>query len=108
MRIALMVIRKIYLVPYLFFKLWRAGKRYDGDYMAGFLAAKKIATHGIQAGNITIEVHGIENIPKEDGFIFYPNHQGLFDVLTFFYSCPKPFAFVIKKEAKNIEKYKIY
>jgi len=102
MRIALMVIRKIYLVPYLFFKLWLAGKRYDGDYMAGFLAAKKIATHGIQAGNITIEVHGIENIPKEDGFIFYPNHQGLFDVLTFFYSCPKPFAFVIKKEAKNI------
>lgn len=102
MRIALMVIRKIYLVPYLFFKLWLAEKRYDGDYMAGFLAAKKIATHGIQAGNITIEVHGIENIPKEDGFIFYPNHQGLFDVLTFFYSCPKPFAFVIKKEAKNI------
>ncbi|MGN1146223.1 MAG: lysophospholipid acyltransferase family protein [Acetatifactor sp.] len=102
MRIALMVIRKIYLVPYLFFKLWLAGKRYDGDYMAGFLAAKKIATHGIRAGNITIEVQGIENIPKEDGFIFYPNHQGLFDVLTFFYSCPKPFAFVIKKEAKNI------
>jgi len=102
MRIALMVIRKLYLVPYLFFKLWLAGKRYAGDYMPGFLAAKKISTHGIHAGNITIEVHGIENIPSEDGFIFYPNHQGLFDVLTFFYSSPKPFAFVIKKEAKNI------
>lgn len=102
MRIALMVIRKLYLVPYMFFKLWLAGKRYAGDYMPGFLAAKKISMHGIQAGNITIEVHGVENIPKEDGFIFYPNHQGLFDVLTFFYSCPKPFAFVIKKEAKNI------
>lgn len=102
MRIALMVIRKLYLVPFLFFKLWLAGKRYAGDYMPGFLVAKKISTHGIHAGNITVEVHGIENIPKEDGFIFYPNHQGLFDVLTFFYSCPKPFAFVIKKEARNI------
>ena len=46
MRIALMVIRKIYLVPYLFFKLWLAGKRYDGDYMAGFLAAKKLLLMG--------------------------------------------------------------
>lgn len=102
MRIALMVIRKLYLVPFMFFKLWKAGKKYNGDYMSGFLAAKTIATHGIQAGNITIEVHGQENIPSKDGFIFYPNHQGLFDVLTFLYSCPRPFAFVIKKEAKDV------
>lgn len=102
MRIALMVIRKLYLVPFMFFKLCRIGKNYQGDYMPGFLQAKKISTHGIQAGNITIETHGVENIPKEDGFIFYPNHQGLFDVLTFFYSSPKPFAFVIKKEAKDV------
>lgn len=102
MRIALMVIRKLYLVPFMFFKLWKAGKKYNGDYMPGFLAAKTIATHGIQAGNITIEVHGQENIPSKDGFIFYPNHQGLFDVLTFLYSCPRPFAFVIKKEAKDV------
>lgn len=102
MRIALMVLRKLYLVPFLFFKLWLAGKKYTGDYMPGYLVAKAISTHGIHAGNITIEVHGVENIPPKDGFIFYPNHQGLFDVLTFFYSCPKPFAFVIKKEAKDI------
>ncbi|MBP3458656.1 MAG: 1-acyl-sn-glycerol-3-phosphate acyltransferase [Lachnospiraceae bacterium] len=102
MRIALMVIRKIFLVPFMFFKLWKISKNYNGDYMPGFLQAKKIATHGIHAGNITIETHGIENIPEKDGFIFYPNHQGLFDVLTFLYSCPKPFAFVIKKEAKDV------
>lgn len=102
MRIALMVIKKIYLVPFLFYQICMAAKKYAGDYMQGFLISKKIATHGINAGNITIEVHGKENIPEKDGFIFYPNHQGLFDVLTFLYSCPKPFAFVIKKEAKNI------
>lgn len=102
MRIALMVIRKLYLVPYMFFKLWWIGKHYNGDYMPGFLQSKKISTHAIMAGNITVEVHGTENIPKEDGFIFYPNHQGLFDVLTFFYSSPRPFAFVIKKEAKDV------
>ena len=102
MRIALMVIRKIYLVPFYFFKIWLAGRRYNGDYTKGFRLAKIIATHAIEAGNITLETHGIENVPEKDGFIFYPNHQGLFDVLTLYYSCPKPFAFVIKKEAKDV------
>ncbi len=102
MRIALMVIRKLYLVPYLFFKIWLAGKRYQGDYMPGFQIAKRISKHAVQAGNITLEVHGTENIPQEDGFIFYPNHQGLFDSLALFASSPRPFAAVIKKEAKNV------
>ncbi len=97
-----MVLRKLFLVPIYFWRICKAAKNYDGDYMPGFLIAKKIAGHAIEAGNITLEVHGEENIPKEDGFIFYPNHQGLFDSLTFFSSCPKPFALVIKKEASNI------
>lgn len=102
MRIALMVIRKLLLVPFMFYRLCQAAKHYDGDYNKGYGIAKQIATHGIQAGNIVPEIHGEENIPKEDGFIFYPNHQGLFDVLMFLYSSTKPFAFVIKKEAKDI------
>lgn len=102
MRIVLMVLRKLYLVPFMFFKICRAEKKYNGDYNEGFQLAKQIATHAIDGGNITLETHGIENIPKEDGFIFYPNHQGLFDSLTFFSSCPKPFALVIKKEARNV------
>ena len=32
----------------------------------------------------------------------FPNHQGLFDGLVFLESCPRPFAFVMKKEAANI------
>lgn len=33
-------------------------------------------------GNISVELSGQENIPKEGGFIFYPNHQGLFDAVA--------------------------
>jgi len=101
-RIVLMVLCKIFLVPIYFYRICKAAKNYNGDYMPGFLIAKKIATYAIEGGNITLETKGIENIPKEDGFIFYPNHQGLFDSLTFFSSCPRPFALVIKKEAKDI------
>lgn len=102
MRIALMVICKCYLVPFMYFKIWKAARKYNGDYMPGFLIAKKIAKYAIQGGNITLETYGEENIPKENGFIFYPNHQGLFDSLPFFASCPNPFALVTKKEARNI------
>lgn len=102
MRIFWMIFRKFFLVPKYFGRLWKAAKNYEGDYMPGFLAGRDIARLGIEAGNITLEVHGQENVPKEDGFIFYPNHQGLFDVLTFLASSPKPFSCVIKKEAKDI------
>ena len=102
MRIALMVLANILWAPFAFIKLCWIARRYNGDYNPGFQMSKKIAKHAIWGGNIKLEVHGVENVPEEDGFMFYPNHQGLFDSLTFYASCPKPFAAVIKKEAKNI------
>lgn len=102
MRIVLMVLSNILLVPIMFFRLWLTAKRYKGDYNPGFRIAKFIAKRAIKGGNIELEVHGLENVPEEDGFMFYPNHQGLFDSLTFYASSPKPFAAVIKKEAKDV------
>ena len=97
-----MVIMNLLLVPYLFIRLCWTAKKYNGDYNPGFKISKLIAKRAIWGGNIKLEVHGVENVPKEDGFMFYPNHQGLFDSLTFFATSPRPFAAVIKKEAKNV------
>ena len=44
----------------------------------------------------------LQNIPKENGFIFFPNHQGLFDVLAIIQVCPVPFSVVAKKELTNV------
>ena len=44
----------------------------------------------------------MENIPKENGFIFFPNHQGMFDALVFLESCPVPFSVVYKKEVSDV------
>ena len=96
MRIALMVIMNFLIAPFAFLVLWFRAKTYKGDYMPGFKITKFMAKRAIWGGNIRLEVHGLENIPEKDGFIFYPNHQGLFDSLTFYASCPKPFACVIK------------
>ena len=55
-----------------------------------------------KGGNVKIDVHGEENIPAENGFMFFPNHQGLYDVLAVVEACPKPFSVVAKKEIANI------
>ena len=46
---------------------------------------------------------GKENIPEKDGFIFYPNHQGFYDVLAVAEACPRPFSVVAKKEVAEIQ-----
>lgn len=101
-RIVLMVVRLIYKVPYYIFKIWKLGRGENVDYAKSFTFIKKVTKAANRAGRVVIEAHGIENIPKEDGFIFFPNHQGLFDGLVFLDSCPRPFSYITKKEARNV------
>ncbi len=53
---------------------------------------KKIDRRANKGGNITVRAYGVENIPNENGFMFYPNHQGLYDVLAIVDACPTPFS----------------
>ena len=34
--------------------------------------------------------------------MFFPNHQGMYDVLAIIDACPKPFSVVAKKEVANV------
>lgn len=102
MRIALMVIRLFFKVPYYLFKIWYCGISDKISYEESFQMIKKVTKKANYAGRVTIKAYGLENLPEQDGFIFFPNHQGLFDVLVFLDSCPRAFSFVAKKEASNI------
>ena len=55
----------------------------------------------IEGGNLDFVVTGVENIPKEGGFMLYGNHQGLFDVIAIAATCPRPLGVVYKKELSN-------
>ncbi|MBD5519998.1 MAG: 1-acyl-sn-glycerol-3-phosphate acyltransferase [Lachnospiraceae bacterium] len=101
-RILLMVFRLFLKTPYYFFQIWRCGKKADITLEESYACVKKVTKAANRAGRVSIEAYGLENIPKENGFIFFPNHQGMFDVLVFLDSCPVPFSFVIKKEASNV------
>ena len=101
-RIILMVLRLIYIAPYYLYRIWKYGKQDPIDYEAAFSYIQMVTRRANHAGRVTIEVQGEENIPKENGFILFPNHQGMFDVLVFLATSKAPFSFVLKKEVSNI------
>jgi len=102
-RIILMVLRNILYVPFGWIRLCYYASHVD-KYTDEELYAliKSIDRRANRGGRITIDVRGVENIPKKNGFIFFPNHQGLYDVLAIIEACPVPFAVVNKKEVQNI------
>lgn len=102
-RILLMVIRNLLFVPYGWIKLCYYASHVDRYTVEQrYALLKYIVRRANKGGRIRINVHGMENIPEEDGFIFYPNHQGLYDVLAIIEGCPKPLSVVMKKEVQNI------
>ena len=102
-RIIMMVLKNLPFVPFAWFKLCWYASHVD-NYTEGerYALLKMIDRRANKGGNITIDAHGVENIPKENGFIFYPNHQGLYDVLAIMAPCPVPFSVVAKKEVGNV------
>lgn len=102
-RIIFMVLRNLLFVPYGWIKLYYTASHVDKyTEEERYAVLKMIDRRANWGGRITIDVHGVENIPEEDGFIFFPNHQGLYDVLAILDACPRPFSVVMKKEVANI------
>lgn len=102
-RIIMMVIRNIILVPVMWIKLCYHASHVDKYTEKQHYKMLKFIDHRAnKGGNVHIEVHGINNIPEKNGFMFFPNHQGLYDVLAILEACPVPFSVVAKKEVANI------
>lgn len=98
-----MVLYNILRVPYMWYKLCYYANHTDKyTEEERYELLRYIDERAIKGGRVEIEIYGQENIPKENGFMFFPNHQGLFDVLAIIHACPTPFSVVMKKEIQNI------
>ena len=98
-----MVLYNLPFVPYWWYQLCSCAKHTDDipeDQKYALL--KKITVRANKGGRVRIDVHGKENIPREGSFVFFPNHQGLFDVLSIIEASDRPFSVVAKIEVKNI------
>lgn len=101
-RILLMILRSFFNLPFWLIKIHRLCniEKYDAQTRYAFL--HKIVPTVVRRGRIKIEVTGLENLPKENGYVMFPNHQGLFDGLAFIQTHERPLVTVMKKEVKNI------
>jgi len=102
-RILMMILKNILHVPGMLARLWKYAAKpdqYADEERHAFL--RELDGYANRGGNVIIEGFGFENIPKENGFIFYPNHQGMYDVLALIAVCEKPFSVVAKKEVEKV------
>mgnify|MGYP003294000383 CR=1 FL=1 len=101
-RFVLMLLRNLHRFPGAYRKLCRYAKDTDRYPEAEKWAhIRYIMGLGIKAGNVQLQVTGLENIPRQPGFMLYGNHQGMFDVMAIAASCEAPLGAVYKKELKD-------
>ena len=102
-RIVRMVLKNLWVVPGAWFKLCHYAKHTD-EYpeKEKWGHIQYILKRAVWGGNIDLKVTGLENIPQENGFMLYANHQGMFDVLAIAATCDAPLGAVLKKELYDI------
>lgn len=101
-RLIMMMLRNFFYLPYVFVQLLRYAKNDKVSEEKKYKIIRLIGNRGCKCGNVNVHGYGLENLPKESGYIMYPNHQGLFDVMGWVHLNSTPFAVVIKKEAYNV------
>lgn len=102
-RIILMFLMNFWYIPIGMPMLYRAAARADQlSVEERYKVLKKIDDRAIKGGRVEIDAHGLENLPEQDGYILYPNHQGMFDLLAILQIMERPISVVFKKELVNI------
>ena len=102
-RILLMVLRNLLLVPWMWCRLcYHAAHPDQYSLEEHFQMLRFIVQRANKGGNVMVESYGAENLPKQDGFVMYPNHQGLYDVLAIAGACSRTFTVVAKKEVEHV------
>lgn len=102
-RLTKIILKNIFPAIPLFANVFRYAahpERYPREQMLAPL--QKILEKSKSSGDISIEVYGRENLPKDCGFIFYPNHQGVFDGFAMIEAYGVPFSPVIKEELMHV------
>ncbi len=100
-RIALMAIRSLIFLPFYFIRIFQLCKIEKYDAVTRYAYLHKLVPIVNRRGRVIIECHGLENLPKETGYIMFPNHQGLFDALAVIETHERPIVTVMKKEVKD-------
>lgn len=102
-RIVYMCLKNFWKVPPAWFKLCKYAKAPENYTVEEMYAhIQYIMKTAVKSGNIDLKIYGKENLPKENGYLLYGNHQGMFDVVALVAACDAPLSAVFKKELSDI------
>ena len=71
------------------------------DEAKRYKIARRAIYYMMRTGNIRTVCEGLENLPKDGGYVMYPNHQGKYDALGIIISHREPCSFVMDKAKSN-------
>lgn len=92
----------LFRIPYMMHKM-----RYYADHPEKYseeecyALARRVANMIRRTAWVRTEGSGEENLPKEGGYLLYPNHQGKYDVLGIMLTHSKPVSFIIDDKASH-------
>ena len=96
------ILMNLFRAPYMITKM-----RYYADHKEKYDEVRryKLAMHVVYLMNRTGKVKtiatGIENLPKEGGYVMVPNHQGKYDALGIMYTHKEPCAFIMDERKSH-------
>lgn len=85
-----------------FYFRMRKGIKKVSDVQARYDIGRKIILTINKKCRVKTHVYGRENIPEENGFVFYPSHQGKYDGPAMVTASEKQFRFVIDDKRSHI------
>lgn len=97
-RIALIVIRVIWRLPYWWgYKVnkYKHIDKYSADERYGFI--HQVVAIVTRKARVELECYGVEKFTQEIWLFCCPNHQGLFDPLAIFQTHSRPIRAIVKK-----------
>ena len=102
-RIVTMVLKNLHIAPWAYWKLCHYAKNTEKyPIMEQWHHIHWMMGRAIKGGNIDLVVTGLENMPEQDGFMLYSNHQGLFDVVAMAATWERQLGCVYKQELTNV------
>ncbi len=97
-RFLVIIFWNLYRIPYMVIRMRYMTKHRDKfTELEMYRFAQSEIKAMNDAGKIITEVYGTENLPKEGGYILFPNHQGKYDATAIIFSHEKPCTFVMDK-----------
>lgn len=102
-RIVLVVLRSLLQLPYWWgYQVRKFSNRNKYTIQDGYDFIHKVVPTVTRRCRVKLEIFGLENLPKEGGYLLAPNHQGLFDPLAIFQSHKRAFRAIVKKELSKV------